>query len=119
MSFATRHNKKGVDWEVNTEGFEYKTREELYKKKAEAVYQVRGFYINTKGRFGEHPVMISDKFFIDLPDYMTDEIKETLKSEEDIDEIKKGTVGAKIVEFTDKNFGRTCYGIEWVEILEK
>ena len=113
-NFANKHNKKGVDWEVNTDGFEYKTREELYKKSPDKIYPFLGFYINTKGRFGDHPVAISDKFFVDFPDYMTEELKEALKDEEEVAEIKSGAVGFKIVEFTDKKFGKLCYGIEWI-----
>lgn len=116
MSFATRHNKGGIDWGVDTTGFEFMTREKLYKKGPNNIYTVRGFYINTKGKFGDHPVAITDNCFIDFPDYMTEEIKEVLKSEEDIADIKAGKVGFTIQEFTDKTFGRTCYGISWEDL---
>lgn len=118
MSFATRHSKGGIDWGINTEGFPFTTREELYKIDPEAVFTLKGLYINTKGKFGDHPVAITDHMFVDFPDYLTDEVREILKSEEDILDIKAGKVGFKIQEFTDKNFGRTCYGVSWVDIKE-
>lgn len=116
MSFASRHNKGGIDWEVDTTGFEYMTREKLYKAGKNNIYTLKGLYINKKGRFGDHPVAITENCFIDLPDYMTDECKGILKSEEDIADIKAGKVGFTIQEFTDKTFGRTCYGISWEDL---
>jgi len=116
MSFANRHNKGGIDWEIDTKDFPFATREACYKKDPEAVYTLRGIYINTKGKFGDHPVAITDTMFIDFPDYMTDEVKEILKTAEDIEDIKAGKVGFVIQEFTDKNFGKLCYGISWKDL---
>lgn len=116
MSFAKRHNKGGIDWGINTEGFEYMTREKLYKEAPDNIYTLRGIYINKKGKFGDHPVAITDNCFIDFPDYMTEEVQEIFKSEEDIADIKAGKVGFTIQEFTDKNFGKLCYGISWEDL---
>lgn len=115
-SFATRHNKGGIDWGVDTNNFEYMSREKLYKSGKNNIYTLRGLYINKKGRFGDHPVAITDNCFIDFPDYMTDECKEILKSEEDISDIKAGKVGFTIQEFIDNTFKKTCYGIAWEDL---
>lgn len=48
MSFASKHRKGGIDWNIDTKDFEYKTREELFKKDPEKVYTLRGIYINKK-----------------------------------------------------------------------
>ena len=116
MSFAKIHNKVGIDWGVNTEGFEYMTREKLYKEAPDNIYTLRGLYINKKGKFGDHPVAITDNCFIDFPDYMTDEVMQIMTSEEDVNDILAGKVGFTIQEFTDKTFGRTCYGISWEDL---
>ena len=119
MSFASKHRKGGIDWGINTEGFEFKTREDLYtasKKPEDDIYRLRGFYINKKGKFGDHPVAICDDMFVDFPDYMLDEMIETAKDEEDVADIKAGKVGFTITQFTDSKFGKTCYGIEWKDI---
>lgn len=119
MSFASKHNKGGIDWGIDTTDFSFLTREECYKNNPDCVHVMRGLYINTKGRFEDHPVAICENAFIDLPDYMTDECKEILTNQEDIADIKAGKVGFKIEEFKDKNFGKLCYGIKWVDVLEK
>ena len=116
MSFANKHNKGGIDWGIDTSEFSFVTREEAYKANKDNVHKLRGLYINTKGNFGDHPVAICENAFIDFPDYLTDEVKEILKDQDDIDAIKAGKVGFKIEEFIDKKFKKTCYGIKWVDI---
>ena len=117
MGFAAKHNKGGIDWNVNTEGFEFVQRAKAYKEKADAVHTVKGLYINTKGNFGDHPVAICDGYFIDLPENLLDDVKEILKSEEDIQAIKNGEVGFKIEEYQSEKFKKTCYGIRWVDLV--
>ena len=116
MSFANKHNKGAIDWGVDTKDYPYISREEAFKTDKDKVYQLKGLYINKKGNFGDHPVAICEGFFIDLPDYMTDDVKEILASEDDINDIKSGIVGFKLEEFVDKKFKKTCYGVKWVDI---
>ena len=118
MGFAAKHNKGGIDWGVNTDGFEFVQRAEAYKENKETVHTVKGLYINTKGNFGDHPVAICDGYFLDLPENLLDDVKEILKSEEDIADIKAGKVGIKIEEYQSEKFKKTCYGIRWVDIVE-
>lgn len=117
MGFAAKYNKGGIDWEIDTEGFEFIQRGAAYKEKSDAVHTVRGLYINTKGNYGDHPVAICDGYFIDLPENILDDVKEILKSEEDIQTIKEGKVGFKIEEYYSEKFKKTCYGIRWVDLV--
>ena len=119
MSFANRHNKGGVDWKINdlkTESFQFWKREECFKEDPKKVYKLRGIYINKKGKFGDHPVAILDDSFMDFPDYMTDEVKEIITTQADINDIIAGKVGFTLEEYTDKNFGRQCIGVKWVDL---
>ena len=45
MSFATRHGK-GNKFNVNTDGFEYRKLEDLYKEDPDAIWPIQGIYIN-------------------------------------------------------------------------
>lgn len=116
MSFANRHNKGAIDWGIDTSDFSFVTREEAYKSNPDNVHKLFGLYINTKGKYKDHPVAICENAYIDFPDYMTEDIKEILASSEDVAEIKAGKVGFKIEEFQDKKFNKTCYGIKWVDL---
>lgn len=117
MSFASKHNKGSIDWGVDTNGFTFTSRQEAYKAKPEAIHTVKGLYINTKGNFGDHPVAICDGYFVDLPENLLEDVKEILKSEEDISEIKAGKVGFKVEEYQSEKFKKTCYGIKWVDLI--
>lgn len=118
MSFAARHNKGNV-FQCDTEGFEYKSLKELYKKDgAEAVYKIQGIYINRKSNYGDSPVAICEEFFVNFPEYMLAECVDMMHSSPDIEDIKAGKVGFKI-ETYEKEIGKstkTCYGVRWVDI---
>lgn len=118
MSFASKHNKGAIDWGIDSNEFPFVKRDEAFKENAEAVHTLLGIYINTKGNFNDHPVAICDGYKVDLPDYMTEEVREILKSEEDVETIKAGKVGFKLEEYVDKKYKKTCYGVKWVDIKE-
>ena len=119
MSFAARHNKGSV-FDCNTEGFEYFSLKDLYKKNGpDQEYQIQGLYINKKSEYGDSPVAILDDMFVNLPQHLLDECQDMLKSSEDIEDIKAGKVGFKIEPYeSDKKKGKdkTCYSILWVDM---
>ena len=117
MSFSTRH-AKGSIFNCNTEGFEYMKLSQLYESEPDQEHQLMGLYINRKSQYGDAPVAITTEFFVNLPEYMLEEVQEILRSPEDIDDIKAGKVGFK-VETYEKTIGKntkTCYGIRWIDI---
>lgn len=113
MSFANRH-KKGSRFDVDITNWPYHKLEEL--KIDGTVYTIQGLYISTKGKFGDQPVAICDNFCVNLPAHMTDEVKEILSSDEDVEDIKAGVVGFTVEQYVDKKFGKTCYGINWADV---
>ena len=119
MSFADRHNKGGVIFEIDIKDFKFVTLKELYEEsKGSTIYGVDGLYVNSKSKYGDHPVIIntSSGILVDLPQHMTEEVKEILKSTEDIEAIKAGKVGFHVETYTDKKFGRECFGIKWDDV---
>ena len=120
MSFAARHSKGSV-FQCNTEGFKYFKLSELYAADgADAVYPVQGLYINRKSEYGDAPVAICAEFFVNLPEYMMDEVTGILHNEADIEDIKSGKVGFTIEPY-EKEIGKktkTCYGIRWCDLNE-
>lgn len=82
----------------------------------ENTYVVYGLYINTKGKFGEAPVAISEDFSINLPSFLCDTVREMLLDKELIEEINAGEFGLKVYEYTSKNYKKTCYSVKWVDL---
>lgn len=117
MGFAAKHNKGGIDWNVDTTDFKFISRADAFKEKPDQIHTLKGLYINTKGNFGDHPVAICDGYFVDLPENILDDVKEILHSEEDIETIKAGKVGFKIEQYQSEKFKKTCHGIKWVDLI--
>ena len=118
MSFAARHNKGSV-FNCNTEGFDYYSLATLYDDNGpEEVYPIQGLYINRKSEYGDAPVAICERYFVNLPQHMTEEVEMILKTIEDIEAISAGKVGFTIDQYT-KTVGKkekTCHGIKWVDL---
>lgn len=116
MSFASKR-AKGSKFDINTEGFEYKSLDELVKENGiNTQYKILGFYINKKSRYGDAPVAICEGFFANFPNHMLEEVKEILQDPEDIADIKAGKVGFTIEEYTSKTYGTDCLGVQWVDL---
>jgi|SRR5699024_4542602 len=77
------------------------------------VYPVRALFINTKGRFGDAPVVYTDKYMVNAPSHMVDTVREMMSDDELVELVNAGKVGFKIYEYKNK-YGLN-YGLEWVE----
>lgn len=119
MSFAKfNHSPAKFDYELPKDA-PYKKLEELYDKSGETAkntYNVRGLFISTKGKFGDHPVIVSDDFFIDCPKHMTADVREILGDNENIDAINAGKVAIEIYQYESSKYNKTCYGINWIDV---
>ena len=113
MSIASKYNNGGVNWGIDTSEFEYHSLSELGE---EAEFLVRGLFINTKGKFGPAPVIISNDSYFNLPGYETDKVKEMLQDPELIDAIRAGKVAAVVRSFTDSKYNKESWTVEWKDL---
>lgn len=117
MSFASKHNKGVIDWGIDTKDFEYFSLKDLFERDGENwEYPVKGLFINTKSNseYGNSTVAILENCFVNLPNYMEDEISSILANQEDIDDIKDGKVAFSIRPY--ESHKKKCYGITWIDI---
>ena len=119
MSFASRHNKGVRVFDIDLEGFEFINLETLYKdNKPDTVYTMDGVYINSKSEYGDHPVAIvaERSLLVDLPGHMTEDIREILRSDAEVEEIKAGNAKFVVESYKNKKYkNKICYGIKWVD----
>lgn len=115
MSFAKRHNKGGIKWDINTDTFKFVKLSELDRN---TVYGIDGLFINTKSTYGAHPVAIvgSLEMLVDLPQHLTDEVKDILANDDDVNDIMNGRVGFEIYSYTPEGRKNTAYSINWVDM---
>lgn len=116
----TSYNKGSKFTYKIPEDFNYVSLKELYERipkdmRASAVFPVNALYINTKGMFGEHAVLCSGVYGVDLPKHLTAVVKQILEDDESIEEINSGMVYFNIREYIPKNYENTkAYSIEFV-----
>lgn len=119
MSFADKYNKgKGRIFDIDISNFQFMSMEEVFSNFGSSTIKVDGLYINKKSDYGDHPVAIDvdNGLLIDLPQHMTEVVKEILKDSESISLIKKGAVGIRAQKYTSKKYKKTCYSAEWVDL---
>lgn len=108
MSFASRNNKTGFTYDFETTGFEYKKCKDL---KPNTIYKVFG-YFSVSGMYGKCYNLVTDKFYLNLPKHMTEQVEKF--TDEDIEDIKSGKVGFIRQDYTTKT-GKQCSSIQWVD----
>lgn len=118
MSLADKYNHTAPTFTHQLpDNAPFKSLKELYNgEKGENKYIVRGLYINTKGKFGEAPVAISEDFSINLPSYLCDTVREMLLDKELVEAINAGKFGLEVYEYTPKDYNKTCYSVNWVDL---
>jgi len=120
MSFAKRFNKE-KKFNIDTQGFGYTALQDLYNANGKnAVYPLKGIYINTKGKFADNPVFITIisgvGFLVNVPSHMMDVVREILIDEEAVADINAGKVGFMIYQYHSKNFNRDCLSVEFKDM---
>ena len=114
---AGKYNKV-KRFDVNTDGFEYKKLEELYKEGKVNIFPLKALYINTKGKFGDRPLAVTDKCFVNLPNHLLETVREMLNDAELIEAINADKVAFEIYAYEDKTYNKLCYSINWVDCDE-
>lgn len=102
----------------NRAGQEYFTLEGLFEQNPDLIHTIRSIYINTKSKFGDAPVVVSDGYNINLPKHMCATVQEMLGDPEAMALIRAGKVGIKVYTYTNEDEfpGETFYGATFEEI---
>lgn len=114
MSIASKYNKGMVSFSYKPANEEFISLEALYSKTLpNTQFPIHGMYINSKSKYGPHPVLIGDDYYISLPRHMTETVQEMLKDNDIIAACNNAEIGFTIYTFESNN--RTCYSINWVD----
>ena len=115
MSYATKFNRGNKFTFKPVDDAQYVSLEDLYNKNPEQIHDVKALYINTKSKFGDAPcVAIDPVIIVNLPKHLLETVKEMINDDECVDAINNNEVKFKIYSYKDKNFNKTCYGVEWL-----
>ena len=122
MKNITDFNTKQVHFNFEIpegQAFDYYNLKELYEENGkEKIYMVRALYVNEYGYYGESPLIVEDNKYINLPNHLTEQVKEIRGDERIVGQINDGLIGFSIYEYTQKKHNRKCYSINWVLFKE-
>jgi len=123
MGIASKYNKQGNRFDYQMpEGAEFtfvKASELFELPQNETGVIVRAMYINTKGKYDDHGVLICEDpaILIDCPNHMTDTIKEMMKDDEAVEQINAGKLGVKAYKYETKNAASGfAFGLEFFDL---
>lgn len=116
-NIADKYNKgvKKFDF-TNKENAPYFSMEELYKGDIVRPVELKGVYINSKGKFGEQAVAVFDGFYVNLPKHCTDIVKEMLTDAEFIQAVNAGKVYADVEKYYSEKYSKECYSPVWIDV---
>lgn len=106
MDFLNKYNNDTFfDFET-PETHEYKSLRDLYNKDIDNTYTIRAIFINTKSKFGDHPVAVTDNELINLPQHLLKNCQDMINDNEAVHHINEGDVGIEIYEYMSSKYGK-------------
>ena len=113
MSF-TRFNKvqKKFNAEIS-DNATFITLKELFNNDDTDVYKIEMFFINKKSKFGEHYVVYTGDYLVDMPQHLNSSFDEIYHDDTAVDEINNGKAGFTIYKYTKNH--KEYYSITFVD----
>ena len=113
----TKYNKatfKKAFENVNLEGKKRITLAELYARGGSTPIEFKALLLSNKGKYGTSTLVVMDYYTAWLPSHMTETVKEILKDDETVEDIKAGKCAISIKEYEKE--GRVLYSVDFVEV---
>ena len=84
---------------------------------ADKIFPLCGMYINTKGRYGDQPVIYTDRFYVNAPSHMLKRCQDLMEDAKVVSDINNGRCGFKIYAYKDQS-GKKRHSIEFVNLAD-
>lgn len=118
MSLLSKYNKGSkFSYQAPKDSEFFKLKDLLERDGEGAIYPLKAMYINTKGNYGDHPVLITEHELVDCPSWLTSTVKDMLNDDELIKYINDGNVEFTIGQF-DNSKGHG-YNVRWIDKNEQ
>ena len=115
MSILAKYNKKPVFNYDATKKRDYTNLKSLYETfGTDKKYVVHALFINTKSRFGNAPIIVTDRYMVNAPKHLLETVQEMMNDHELVDLVNERKVGFKIYEYQGRN--GNGYSVEWIEL---
>ena len=94
------HGKK---FNFDSSNLEYITLDNYIKDGYPSEFTVKAVFINNKSKFGPRAVIVSDRFNINVPKHLNNDISKILSNQMYIDAINAGKCGFRVSQYEDNN----------------
>ena len=121
FSFGKKFNTARI-FNIETEVFDYMSLKDLEATiplgtdPSEAVFIVRGIYINNKGLYDPAPVVALDNCYVNFPAHLYDTCVNIISDDLAVAAINNGKVGFRIEKYFQKKYQKECFSVEWVDL---
>lgn len=121
MGKFSRLNKFGNRFDIDLSEAPFFKLSTVYQDVGgDEVLPLIAIYVNGKSKYGAHPIAVTSiepgkLAQIDLPQHLTDTVKEMIADDELFAGIKNGECGFTVREY-ESSGGKTCYTISFVDI---
>lgn len=102
-NIISKHQNVVANFDFPEKDRDFKKLEELYNEQPKARYTILAIFINTKGKFGNQGVFITDDFQVNLPPHLLDLSQNLRQDEEVIEAINNRQLAFEIYQYNGKN----------------
>jgi len=98
-----RHQKVAPSFNFEEKEREFKKLKELYNMNSKKKWEIVAIFINTKGKFGDQGVFVTDDYNVNLPQHLLEMCEELRQDEDVVELINQRKIGFDIYEYEGKN----------------
>lgn len=98
-----KHQNVVANFEFPEKVREFKKLEELYKQQPNARYTILAVFINTKGKFGDQGIFVTNDFQVNLPPHLLELSQDLRQDDEVIEAINNRQLAFEIYQYNGKN----------------
>lgn len=102
-NIISKHQNVVANFEFEEKERPFKKLEELHKQQPNARYTILAIFINTKGKFGDQGVFITNDFQVNLPPHLLDLSQELRQDDEVIEAINNRELAFEVYQYNGKN----------------
>lgn len=115
MGIANKYNRQGSRFTAEIpEDLHFLKLSEL--DESDTPFIILSMWINTKGKYGAHPVVATPSGLVDFPNSMTETVKEMIKDDEVIEAVNNGKLGFTIRKYHTNKYNRDAYTADFVDL---
>ena len=102
-NIISKHQNVVANFDFPEKEREFKKLEELHNQQPKARYTILAVFINTKGKFGNQGIFITNDFQVNLPPHLLDLSEDLRQDDEVIEAINNRELAFEIYQYNGKN----------------